>query len=48
MRIVYEHIRNPNCFILAVTPANADFATSESVKIAREVDPEGIHDSYTQ
>lgn len=26
---------------MAVTPANQDFATSEPLKMAREVDPEG-------
>lgn len=41
-RIIFDYISNPNCIILAVTPANADFATSESVKLAREADPEGI------
>jgi dynamin 1-like protein len=28
-------------FLKAVSAANADIATSESIKIAREVDPEG-------
>lgn len=32
---------NPNSIILAVTPANADMATSEAIKMAKEVDPEG-------
>ncbi|KAH9284715.1 Dynamin-1-like protein [Echinococcus granulosus] len=36
-----HYICNPNCIILAVTPANADMATSESLKLAKEVDPEG-------
>ncbi|KAL5108530.1 Dynamin-1-like protein [Taenia crassiceps] len=36
-----HYISNPNCIILAVTPANADMATSESLKLAKEVDPEG-------
>ncbi|XP_046572460.1 dynamin-1-like protein isoform X1 [Haliotis rubra] len=36
-----KYISNPNSVILAVTSANTDFATSESVKLAREVDPEG-------
>lgn len=36
-----HYIRNPNCIILAVTPANADMATSESLKLAKEVDSEG-------
>ncbi|XP_048257464.1 dynamin-1-like protein isoform X2 [Haliotis cracherodii] len=36
-----KYISNPNSVILAVTSANTDFATSESVKLARDVDPEG-------
>lgn len=32
----------PNCIILAITPANQDVATSDAIKIAREVDPTGI------
>jgi replication fork clamp-binding protein CrfC len=31
----------PNCIILAVSPANQDIATSDAIKIAREVDPQG-------
>jgi hypothetical protein len=30
-----------NAIILAVTPANADLATSDALRIAREVDPPG-------
>ncbi|PAA71346.1 hypothetical protein BOX15_Mlig022330g1 [Macrostomum lignano] len=36
-----EYIKNPNSIILAVTPANTDMATSESLKLAKEVDPQG-------
>ena len=36
-----KFIEKPNTLILAVTPANTDFATSEAVKLARLVDPEG-------
>lgn len=39
--LVCKYIRNPNSIILAVTAANTDFATSEAIKLAREVDPEG-------
>uniref|UniRef100_A0A0N5AY78 dynamin GTPase n=1 Tax=Syphacia muris TaxID=451379 RepID=A0A0N5AY78_9BILA len=39
--IILSYICNPNSIILAVTPANQDFATSEPLKMAREVDPEG-------
>lgn len=36
-----QYISNPNCIILALTAANTDMATSESLKLAREVDPDG-------
>ncbi|TMS38015.1 hypothetical protein L596_004831 [Steinernema carpocapsae] len=39
--MIMQYIDNPNSIILAVTPANQDFATSEPLKIAREVDPDG-------
>jgi len=35
------YIGNPNSIILAVTAANTDLATSEALKLAREVDPDG-------
>lgn len=39
--LILKHISNPNCIILAVTAANTDMATSEALKAAREVDPDG-------
>uniref|UniRef100_A0A336MNA8 dynamin GTPase n=1 Tax=Culicoides sonorensis TaxID=179676 RepID=A0A336MNA8_CULSO len=39
--LVYQHIENPNSIILAVTAANTDMATSEALKMAKDVDPEG-------
>lgn len=39
--LILKYIMNPNSIILAVSPANMDMATSESLKIAREIDPEG-------
>ncbi|RLN21652.1 hypothetical protein BBJ28_00005537 [Nothophytophthora sp. Chile5] len=36
-----EFISNPNSIILAVTSANTDLANSDSLKMAREIDPEG-------
>jgi len=36
-----KYISNPNSIILAVTAANTDLATSEALKIAKEVDPDG-------
>ena len=35
------YAKNPNTIILAVTSANVDLANSDSLKLAREVDPEG-------
>ncbi|KAK7891443.1 hypothetical protein WMY93_023406 [Mugilogobius chulae] len=39
--LIFRYISNPNSIILAVTAANTDMATSESLKVAREVDPDG-------
>ncbi|KAG7454730.1 hypothetical protein MATL_G00262840 [Megalops atlanticus] len=39
--LILKQISNPNCIILAVTAANTDMATSEALKVAREVDPDG-------
>ena len=36
-----KYISNPNSIILAVTAANTDIATSESLKLAKDVDPDG-------
>ena len=38
-KIVLDFISNPNAIILALSPANIDIANSDSLKIAREVDP---------
>jgi len=37
-----QYIKNPNSIILSVSAANADLATSESIKYAKLVDPEGL------
>lgn len=39
--LILKHIDNPNSIILAVTAANTDLATSESLKMAKQVDPDG-------
>lgn len=39
--LILRYISNPNSIILAVHAANADFATSEAIKFARDVDPDG-------
>ena len=36
-----NHLLQPNCIILAISPANQDLATSDAIKISREVDPKG-------
>ncbi|ORX43477.1 hypothetical protein DM01DRAFT_1340751 [Hesseltinella vesiculosa] len=40
-KLVLDYISKPNSIILAVTPANSDLANSDSLKLARQVDPEG-------
>lgn len=35
------YVKGDNVIILAVTPANADLATSEALRLAKEVDPAG-------
>nr|CAG4649969.1 EOG090X01UE [Sida crystallina] len=39
--LISSFISNPNSLILAVTPATTDLATSEALKLARDVDPDG-------
>lgn len=39
--LITQYIRNPKSIILAVTAAHNDFATSEAIKLAREVDIDG-------
>lgn len=36
-----QYIKGENAIILAVTPANADLATSDALRMARDVDPGG-------
>lgn len=40
-KMIMAHIRQENCIILAVTPANSDLATSDALQMAREADPSG-------
>jgi replication fork clamp-binding protein CrfC len=40
--MILEFITKENCLILAVSPANADLANSDALKLAREVDPSGL------
>ncbi|ODQ60796.1 hypothetical protein WICANDRAFT_89993 [Wickerhamomyces anomalus NRRL Y-366-8] len=39
--LILEYIAKPNCIVLAVSPANVDLVNSESLKLARQVDPQG-------
>jgi len=39
--LILEYVAKPNCIILAVSPANVDIVNSESLKLARQVDPQG-------
>jgi len=41
-KLVLSYINNPNAIILAVSSANVDLANSEALKIAKEVDPQGL------
>lgn len=40
--MIIKYITKPNAIILAVTAANSDLANSDGLKLAREVDPEGL------
>ncbi|XP_061355758.1 phragmoplastin DRP1E-like isoform X2 [Gastrolobium bilobum] len=39
--MVRSYVEKPNCIILAISPANQDIATSDAIKLSREVDPTG-------
>ncbi|CAD5165577.1 unnamed protein product [Musa acuminata subsp. malaccensis] len=43
--MVRSFIEKPNCIILAISPANQDLATSDAIKISREVDPKEVKTS---
>ncbi|KAJ6219368.1 hypothetical protein RDWZM_005180 [Blomia tropicalis] len=40
--MLLTYIKRDSCLILAVTSANQDLATSDALKLAKEVDPEGL------
>lgn len=40
-----QFITKENCLLLAVSPANSDLANSDALKVAKEVDPQGVKDS---
>ncbi|CAN8318469.1 unnamed protein product [Cochlearia groenlandica] len=39
--MIRSYVEKPNCLILAISPANQDIATSDAIKLAKEVDPKG-------
>ncbi|KAF5822551.1 putative dynamin central domain, GTPase effector domain, Dynamin superfamily [Helianthus annuus] len=40
-KMVRTYVDKPNSIILAISPANQDIATSDAMKLAKEVDPSG-------
>ena len=40
--MLFEFISKETCLILAVSPANTDLANSDALKIAKEVDAQGL------
>nr|XP_034841491.1 dynamin isoform X10 [Maniola hyperantus]XP_034841492.1 dynamin isoform X10 [Maniola hyperantus] len=40
--MIFQFIKRDSCLILAVTPANTDLANSDALKLAKEVDPQGL------
>lgn len=44
--MLMQFITKESCLILAVTPANTDLANSDALKIAKEVDPQGVHIAF--
>lgn len=40
--MLMEFITKDSCLILAVSPANTDLANSDALKIAKEVDQQGM------
>lgn len=39
--MIAQFVSKENCLILAVSPANADLANSDALKLAKEFDPQG-------
>src|SRR4029434_11081350 len=40
--MLMQFVTKENCLVQAVSPANADLANSDALKIAKEVDPQGV------
>lgn len=41
--MILQFIMKPSCLILAVTPAHIHLGDSNALKLAKEVDPEGLN-----
>ena len=41
--MLMQFVTRDNCLVLAVTPANSDLATSDALKLAKEVDLTGLY-----
>ncbi|XP_028299328.1 dynamin 3a isoform X3 [Gouania willdenowi] len=41
-KLIMQYICHENCLILAVTPANTDLTNSDALKLAKDVDPQGL------
>lgn len=44
--MIMQYICRENCLILAVTPANMDLANSDALKLAKDVDPQGLDEQF--
>uniref|UniRef100_A0A672GUA7 Interferon-induced GTP-binding protein Mx n=1 Tax=Salarias fasciatus TaxID=181472 RepID=A0A672GUA7_SALFA len=40
--MLLQFVTKENCLLLAVSPANSDLANSDALKVAKEVDPQGL------
>ncbi|XP_072768696.1 dynamin-1-like isoform X1 [Nerophis lumbriciformis] len=40
--MIMQFITRESCLVLAVTPANSDLANSDALKLAKDVDPQGL------
>ena len=40
--MIFQFIGKETCWILAVTPANSDLATSDALMLAKQADPDGL------
>lgn len=46
--MLMQFVTKDNCLLLAVSPANSDLANSDALKVAKEVDPQGVcHQNIT-